>query len=1560
MGVKGLWRLLLPIGRRISIETLEGKILAVDASIWMTQFLKAMRDPESGAVRPAAHIIGFFRRLCKLRFHGIRPVFVFDGATPDIKRRELQQRRRRRDHFVAQHGAEAVQRLAKRLLVEQLKKSKLAKTRVDAQKNVTIQLAGGGAVAGANSLQQQEETGGDGAFVEGFFLPSSSNDKKKNQEKNEKKEVSSATEIINVDDDNDNSQFEIRNGEMIITSSSGTSKPGNTAAVATTAGVDDVNDWDKPINVDDDDDDDDDNDDKEEEKESDQEEVVEYDDVLWTSRSRKSRKRNKRKRSSDDIFDIDHVVSLNPVDRKEAIEMAQKEQRMRSRKEFLPVAANAQEYSQVQLRNFLRSSKLNKDIVKMAKKAVHKDSKVNGEVTAADRTRRVIFEKENNKDKKKKSRLLLSDDDDDGSSDDYSGDEDEDEDSDSGGEGFLKTTERPTSARRKMAKQGQQQYHQDGQETKEPQASSKPRHKLRRVGASFDRSDSGDDASDDGGVFFKEDATCTTSSNPAARKRRVIDGDDDNSDASEVGGGGFLPNSGGANPNHDSNDGGFIRSNDAERVGPLEGHHRPCDRARKVHFSDSEDSADEIGGFTAKAAKKLKHPKTVKKQTLYTRASNPFRSIGDDDDNDDGDDISLDGGGFLLGKPVSNNTAQLKTTGLEDEVIVFDEDEPFIGDAAKAQELQDLMLAKALQEEEDAQLAASMEETGITAADSSEDEAFQVAATRRQHNCGFKQPESQENERDMKTSAGDMTSERVQISGSQEMKSPPSIMQTGEDESEDDDVDWEDCDEPVNDGKLSHLDGSKLKSPAESTIMGAGPEKAMDGGAIEGTNELEHTSTVAESEATKRSIKTAPFIARSPNTDTFSSIHQEPITAPTSSDSHSDDDVDWEDADKVAASSIEVRKDQRTAPIDENSMEEKALPHSSDPENSVEETPSDSSAVDFGAHEDNPNVYEIDDFGVGTREDETAAALEQAEETAANLTNWAGRAMRRAIAEHLSQDRGGAKQQSRRPSQQDKEARDVEVITISDDAEQSGARGISDAVTRASAVNHGFIVNQDHDEDAADLLQGYENELSEAARNNVERETDTVTDEMKEEIMQLLQLFGVPYVQAPAEAEAQCVALEKLGLVNGVVTEDSDVFVFGGKTVYKNIFDDQKYVEVYLADDAEREMGLGTNEFVALAMLLGGDYSEGVKGVGIVNGMEVVSSFDVSTDLKGGLEKFRTWLNGFEPIVEAKARKDTGSGEITKEQAFHIKHRSARNRWNAPENFPSGGVISAYVNPVVDKSTTKFSFGVPDMENIARFCNRHAGWVAEDTRRLLKPVIERVEDTSRQTRIDSFMRYEDGIKFASVRSKRLRDVLGIAQKEGTGNKRSKSAKKRRKESSGKKGRDTDTETANDHNSNGGTVDAGRTIDLTSSVDFAADADEPFVRGQDGVSFARNLNEAVAPGQRAINNESLVSVLADDAFASGSTQPREVNQAGATKSKTKTKSLTAYLGAVKAPEENIAKKPYSEEYRAKLNKAAIPTNVAPPAYSRKSELAASLREKSNKIDPTFTAPREKDD
>lgn len=95
MGVHDLWKLLSPCGHRLSIETLTGQRVAVDVSIWLVQFIKAMRDQE-GNVLPNAHLIGLIRRVFRLLFHGIKPVFVFDGPAPMIKRATIAQRQRLR------------------------------------------------------------------------------------------------------------------------------------------------------------------------------------------------------------------------------------------------------------------------------------------------------------------------------------------------------------------------------------------------------------------------------------------------------------------------------------------------------------------------------------------------------------------------------------------------------------------------------------------------------------------------------------------------------------------------------------------------------------------------------------------------------------------------------------------------------------------------------------------------------------------------------------------------------------------------------------------------------------------------------------------------------------------------------------------------------------------------------------------------------------------------------------------------------------------------------------------------------------------------------------------------------------------------------------------------------------------------------------------------------------------------------------------------------------------------------------------------------------------------
>lgn len=132
-----------------------------------------------------------------------------------------------------------------------------------------------------------------------------------------------------------------------------------------------------------------------------------------------------------------------------------------------------------------------------------------------------------------------------------------------------------------------------------------------------------------------------------------------------------------------------------------------------------------------------------------------------------------------------------------------------------------------------------------------------------------------------------------------------------------------------------------------------------------------------------------------------------------------------------------------------------------------------------------------------------------------------------------------------------------------------------------------------------------------------------------------------------------------------MITDDSDAFLFGARSVYKNMFDEKKYVEVYLTTDIERELGFRRVDLVSLALLLGSDYTEGVKGVGIVNATEIVQAFccngedQESSAPESGLKKFKAWLNEFDPLNDMSFDEDE-TKNLTALQQFCHKHRKAR------------------------------------------------------------------------------------------------------------------------------------------------------------------------------------------------------------------------------------------------------------------------------------------------------------
>lgn len=112
-------------------------------------------------------------------------------------------------------------------------------------------------------------------------------------------------------------------------------------------------------------------------------------------------------------------------------------------------------------------------------------------------------------------------------------------------------------------------------------------------------------------------------------------------------------------------------------------------------------------------------------------------------------------------------------------------------------------------------------------------------------------------------------------------------------------------------------------------------------------------------------------------------------------------------------------------------------------------------------------------------------------------------------------------------------------------------------------------------------------------RNRQDRMGMSINQRMTTECQELLQLFGIPYIVAPMEAEAQCAFLDAIELTNGTITDDSDIWLFGGRTVYKNFFAQNKHVLEFRANEIEKSFNCDRIKLIQLACLVGSDYTTG-------------------------------------------------------------------------------------------------------------------------------------------------------------------------------------------------------------------------------------------------------------------------------------------------------------------------------------------------------------------------------
>lgn len=321
-----------------------------------------------------------------------------------------------------------------------------------------------------------------------------------------------------------------------------------------------------------------------------------------------------------------------------------------------------------------------------------------------------------------------------------------------------------------------------------------------------------------------------------------------------------------------------------------------------------------------------------------------------------------------------------------------------------------------------------------------------------------------------------------------------------------------------------------------------------------------------------------------------------------------------------------------------------------------------------------------------------------------------------------------------------------------------------DDVKEADAAPSIPIDNSTLIQEASELLRSQKSEAElkgladDLRRQNVDLEQErnkqsrfgmSITERMSKECQDMLRLFGVPFIVAPMEAEAQCAWLNEADLTHGTITDDSDVWLFGGATVYKNFFDQKKHVMEFRRSAIEELFHVDRAKLIQLAMLVGSDYTTGITGIGAVTGMEILAQFPATKKdsveeeprqgeyrgILSGLTKFRDWW------AQGKSLSGTPKNVL----------RNKLKNITIGEEFPSLAVAEAYLYPRVDDSRESFLWGIPDAETIREFTKKNFGWTRTRTDELLGPVMKKLEEKTVQKSIKNYFVTSPGGKVATAR-----------------------------------------------------------------------------------------------------------------------------------------------------------------------------------------------------------------
>ncbi|KAF7273667.1 flap structure-specific endonuclease 1 [Rhynchophorus ferrugineus] len=238
-----------------------------------------------------------------------------------------------------------------------------------------------------------------------------------------------------------------------------------------------------------------------------------------------------------------------------------------------------------------------------------------------------------------------------------------------------------------------------------------------------------------------------------------------------------------------------------------------------------------------------------------------------------------------------------------------------------------------------------------------------------------------------------------------------------------------------------------------------------------------------------------------------------------------------------------------------------------------------------------------------------------------------------------------------------------------------------------------------------------------------------VTRKHNDEAKQLLSLMGVPYIEAPCEAEAQCAAMVKAGKVFATATEDMDALTFGSNVLLRHMtYSEARKMpiqEIHL-DKVLEGLQLSQNEFIDLCILMGCDYTESIRGIGPKKSIDLIRQHRSIEGILKNIDK---------------------------------------DKYPPPEDWNYEGARELFQNPeVADAEGLELKWSEPDEEGMVKFLCGDRQFSEDRVRNGVKKLLK-ARGSSTQGRLDSFFKV-----LSTVPAKRKQE-----DKKNTPNKRGKIA-----------------------------------------------------------------------------------------------------------------------------------------------------------------------------------------